>query len=208
MTLYRVGDTPRPLAIQPEAGGVPVDLADWPAATATLWTPAGQSTGVPATVDQNTDTVTLAWPAPFDQPGVHKVTIRVTDLASHSTGCDPALIAVEPESSAWHTPTSVRQVWADAAHIDDAALYDLLDVARRDVEAYAPALADTDPVPPWYRQAQRMHAEDIWNASRVGPSGDDGTDTFQLRPFPLDWMIKQLLRPRTGVPVVGDPGAA
>ena len=30
----------------------------------------------------------------------------------------------------------------------------------------------------------------------------DGEETFMIRSFPLDWMIKQQLRPTRGIPVV------
>ncbi len=53
-------------------------------------------------------------------------------------------------------------------------------------------------IPESYRWAQLQHARNIWNATNVNPSAGYGMDepgSFMIRPFPLDWAIKQRLRP-------------
>lgn len=111
----------------------------------------------------------------------------------------------------WHTPESARDQWADApGDPDDEGdlLIELLDVARVQVEAYAPILTppaegEAVDVPTHYRYAQLMQARNIWNASIVSPGGELGETDFAITPHPLDWTVKQMLRPHRAKPVVG-----
>lgn len=103
----------------------------------------------------------------------------------------------------WHDIDSIRLAWSDADQIDDALLGELLEVARDAVVAYAPALSDEGALPTRYRLGQMVHVKNLWNASRVTASGDLGGDTFEIQPRPLDWHVKQILRPAQGVPKVG-----
>ena len=115
------------------------------------------------------------------------------------------------EPRTWHTPESLRTpedgtpaVWEDADHIPDATLEVLLEVARDAVLAFAPALPDDYPVgqcPAAYQLAHLMQTRNLWNAVEVDSDGDLGGGDFTVRPVPLDWIIKQVLRPRTAVPV-------
>lgn len=104
----------------------------------------------------------------------------------------------------WHTPETAR-LWLAGTDLDDALLEVLLEVAKSEVLAFAPALAEADAnTPPVsYVYAQIQHAQNKLNASRVGPGGDVGDGTFALSPFPLDWSIRQTLRPKRGIPRVG-----
>lgn len=117
-----------------------------------------------------------------------------------------------PVPTTWHDLVSARRMWRDAP-ADDETLQTLLNTAQQQVVAYAPityddtgAVVPIDPnaVPVNYRQAQLMQARNMWNAGKVDPaSAGMGDDTFAIRPFPLDWMVKQIIRPKTGVPIVG-----
>lgn len=105
----------------------------------------------------------------------------------------------------WHTPDTARAQWVDAPLSDDD-LDELLSVAVEQVCAYGPhrdVSAESDEVPGNYRRAQLMQARNIWNAAKTDPAGVFGTDEFVIRPYPFDKVIRQLLRPRTGVPRVG-----
>lgn len=116
----------------------------------------------------------------------------------------------------WHTPESARNAWVDAP-LDDDQLDELLEVAKQAVLAYAPALPEgsyiidddgyivptgPDTVPVNYRSAQLMQARNVWNSSKASPTGDFDGAGYALTAFPLDWQVKQLLRPRS---VFGGP---
>jgi hypothetical protein len=83
----------------------------------------------------------------------------------------------------------------------DATLTQLLAVSWTQCTAYAP-VADEEDIPVGHREAHYQQARNIWNASKVGPAGSTGPDDFMLTPHPLDWHVKQLLRPRRAVPVM------
>jgi len=104
----------------------------------------------------------------------------------------------------WHDLDSARTDWRDAP-ANDMQLQTLLDVAQTQVEAYGPlTLEEADPVPTNYRLAQLMQTRNLWNANKVDAgSGQIGDDTFAIRPFPMDWVVKNVIRPKRGVPVVG-----
>lgn len=100
--------------------------------------------------------------------------------------------------------TTHSSVWAEAEDIPDTLLTDLLFIARSSVEAYAPALPADTPAgrcPVAYRHAQLMQTRNLWNATQVDSGGGFGGDDYTIRPMPLDWIIKQILRPKTAVPV-------
>ncbi len=109
--------------------------------------------------------------------------------------------------ASWHDVESARNQWVDAP-LDDVALEQLLEVAKGQVIAFAPALPEPaegaeQTVPEHYRMGQLMQARNLWNAGKVDTaSGGMGDDTFIVRPRPLDWTVKQVLRPRKGVPRV------
>lgn len=102
----------------------------------------------------------------------------------------------------WHTPDTARDVWRDANQLDDTDLVELLDVAQLQILAYATPADVTEAsggnVGVNLRMAQLMQAKNIYNAARVDPSNGIGDgDSFTLTPMPLDWHVKQLIRPRT-----------
>jgi hypothetical protein len=103
----------------------------------------------------------------------------------------------------WATLADAREpgLWPDAASIDDATLTTLLDAAGEQCVAYAPALADGDPVPARYVQANVQAARDLWGSYRS--EGDTiGLGDFGMRRLPLAPRVKLLLRPRAGLPAV------
>lgn len=109
----------------------------------------------------------------------------------------------------WHDVDSALLEWADASALENDKLVELLEVAREQVVAYAPKVADDSlaadsvVVPIRYRLAQLRQAENIWNAGAVNANGSSGDgDTFALSPKPLDWHVKNLIRPKRGTPRV------
>lgn len=110
----------------------------------------------------------------------------------------------------WHDIDTVleedehgRLLWPDAESINEDLLQSLLEVAKVQVTAYAPKIADPANIPTHVQLAQLRQAQNLYNAGRVDASGGigDGSD-FIMRPHPLDWHIKAMLRPRRGVPSV------
>ena len=107
----------------------------------------------------------------------------------------------------WHTAESIREVWIDAEHISDELLAELLEVAQDGVLSYAPALVidpeNPNEIPVRYRLAQMMQTRNLWAASQVSTSESAGGETYTITPRPLDWHVKQILRPERGRPRVG-----
>lgn len=114
----------------------------------------------------------------------------------------------------WHNPETATAEWTDAISIaDEDVLAELLEVAKGQVMAYAfksdreayEAATEEEPydVPVNLRRAQIRHAENMWNAARVDAAGEIGEGSFVSAPHPMDWHIKQLIRPRRAVPRVG-----
>ena len=148
-------------------------------------------------VDADEDTFTLPWgtETPFTTPGVHWI-----DALVHNQRAEPVPVVVETLDG-WTTLAMARTSWRDLP-TDPRVAYELLQVAKRDVIAYAPALAAGAPIPDSYRTAQVMHARDIWNSGVTDPSGDIGSETFATTPYPMDWMVRQVLRPKRAIPKV------
>lgn len=88
-------------------------------------------------------------------------------------------------------------VWPGALDVPEEGLALLLDAAREQCEAYAPRLAPDAPVPARYRQAQALQARALWQAGQTDQGGEIGGAGYQLPTFPMDWAIKNLLRPKT-----------
>jgi hypothetical protein len=105
----------------------------------------------------------------------------------------------------WATPEDARAIWPDAptgTPAEDDLLDRLLAAAQEVCEAYAPALADVDPVPARYTEAVCQQARAIWsNFERDGDVIGFGDD-FAVRVRPLEPSVKLLLRPQTGRPVL------
>lgn len=112
---------------------------------------------------------------------------------------------VQAEGDGWSNLDDTRSLWEQSRSLSDSTLHNLLEVAKEQVLAYAETTeADLTEVPPRYARAQWMQARNIYNASVVDASGGDmGEGSFVIRPFPLDWMIKQIITPKTRVPRFG-----
>lgn len=100
----------------------------------------------------------------------------------------------------WHTYQTLLAEWPEGGSVGQDVLEELLDVAKLQVLAFAPALTD-DVVPDNYRYAQRLQTMALWNASRTAPG--EPVDGYQVRVFPMDWQVKNVLRPARGMPVIG-----
>lgn len=109
----------------------------------------------------------------------------------------------------WHDTESAAYQWPDAPD-DTDILEELLEVARGQVVAYSPhrkadpiVATDSDDVPVEYRLAQLRQATNLFNAGSVAPDGGLGDGgSFVMTPHPLDWHVKQIIRPKRGAPHV------
>ncbi|MBO1770459.1 hypothetical protein [Agrococcus sp. TF02-05] len=195
---YYAGDQPaETLEVTPL-----LDLEKYDAATGHAVRPDGTSVGgVTAAIDHDSIDLSLAG-VEFDVPGVWHVHVTVTNAAGGRRRLAPIPIVVQEETTGWHTLDTARASgWADAVDMSDLELHRLLETAKVDVLAYAPALPLDAPVPERYKAAQLMQARNRHNAGLANPaSGEPGLEGFGMTVFPLDWQIKQLLRPIQGVP--------
>ena len=134
--------------------------------------------------------------------GVYPVYGVVTkDGRSQRTLVD-ALVVVDPDDQ-WFNVITAREDW-DGAPEQDGTLHRLLNLAREQIEAYAPAVADGTPVPERYRSAQLVQARNTFNASIS--NGDNSMDIgggLIINIRPLDWAVKQMVRPPRGLKKVG-----
>lgn len=103
----------------------------------------------------------------------------------------------------WYTVEEAREDWRDAAQMTDEHLQAYLDTAKEAVWAYgkrltlpADAPVPTD-IPDGWRTAHLSQTRNIWNTYKTDPGGFIGSGEFEVRPFPMDWMVKQLIRPLT-----------
>ena len=106
----------------------------------------------------------------------------------------------------WATTDDARDLWADAP-IEDELLDRLLTSAHEVCAAYAPALADGDPVPTRYVEAEVLQAIEHYQATlRNGDVLGFGDTGYAVRVRPLSASVKSLLRPRRAVPRMGTLG--
>jgi hypothetical protein len=175
-------------------GDVPSEPLTFQLDTTTTWTSVEASAGTAAV--SGTD-VTLTLP-PLDTPGILTIVLTLTGEASARATVEPIHVVVEDPMSQWLSLSAARDKWADAPDAD-VELFELLDGARVACEDFAPAV---DVIPNAYRTAQRLQAKAIWGASRATTDNRVGEGQYAVTVYPLDWNVKQLLRPKTGVPVM------
>lgn len=204
MTSYYTNDIPSiEIEIIPEHDGEPLP-ATFTYATPDVYAPDGSKVTVAGFYikhDDDTDEWLFGWPleAPFTMPGIYTVVPTFHGYGNAITQIDPVLVVVQ-EHGPWHSLYTARLGWPGAP-VDDAELYQLLEIAKGQVLDYAPerfstALAE---IPPAFRRAQLMQARNIWNATKVDENNGIGGEGFSLTVFPMDWSVKNLIRPKRGV---------
>jgi hypothetical protein len=195
-----LGDVPAvPVLLSPARDGRAVDLAPFATVEAALVTPLGGTYAATAQLVDDTDegrVVECLVPPVLVQAGLYWLRLTLTTGAG---GREVFLVPVVVQAlDGWHTLATARAEWEDADQLSDQRLYVLLEVSRIECLAYAPKLP-TGQLPPLnYREAQLMHARNRNAAWRVDPvsGGDDGS--YNIGAHPLDWVVKQLLRPQQG----------
>ncbi|WP_295012499.1 hypothetical protein [uncultured Microbacterium sp.] len=94
------------------------------------------------------------------------------------------------------------ELWADMPVMESVTtLY--LAAAKEACIAYAPALpSGVTEIPDGWRLAQALQAQNAWNANQAAPSPDFDGSGYGVTTHPLDWQVKQLLRPKRAIGVV------
>ncbi|WIB64371.1 hypothetical protein [Curtobacterium sp. MCBD17_040] len=176
------------------------DFELYTSADATLRNAAGVTVASWTGLAIDEESIVLSIPVgSFETPGVYRLVPR---LVGHGTVTLPGVPVIVEAADGWHSIDSARDEWPGAP--EDLRLYTVLALAKEQVLAYAPVLEAGAVVPMNFRQAQLMQARNIWNSSKADPSnGQIGDGSFVITPFPLDWMVQQMLRPRRGMPAVG-----
>lgn len=158
-----------------------------------------ESPDATVTLDGNAVSVTLGALDDVD-PGI--LTIRLTAVkGSQRQSVEPLRLVVEDPATPWHTLASLRREWLEAPD-DDLQLFELLMDAREACEAYLRDVGGAlpDEVTPAHRKAQHLQAKAIWTAQSTTVQGAVGEGEYAPTVFPLDWHVRQLLRPRPAIP--------
>lgn len=210
---YYVGDIPaQPLVIEPARSGEVIDLDLFDEVEVQALGPDGTPVVTPGFVGHIVTlpgaaepVIVIDWPgtSPFETAGIYTIRAVVENSDTEVRERIPSVRIVADEEDGWHTLETAREDWRDAPVVD-SWLYECLWTARNDVTTYAPVLPAGQWPPINYRRAQIMQARNLWNAGKVDPSsGGDGEGSFILRPYPLDWVVKQVLRPKTARKAIG-----
>jgi hypothetical protein len=204
---YYVGDKPADdIVFEPMRGQDAVNLSSFNTATVALLSPSGVAVanhGLTARIANGA--VIVDWPTQsvFTVAGCYTIRVTLSHAANNLLERLAPIYVVIQADDGWLTVDTIRVTWIDADTITDHQLWQLLAIARDQILEYAPTLAEGAKIPLNYVRAQELQARNLFNAGKVDPSsGGMGEDTFIIRPFPLDWSIKQLLRPQK-MPVVG-----
>jgi len=204
---YYVGDSPsEDLVVEPARNDEPMDLAAFDSCTVTLRDEAGtevESAGFLATIEG--DTVIVEWPGGelFADAGLYTLTLVLESDAGARERVAPVYIVIQGDDG-WLTLDAAREDWPDARKISDRLLHILLSLSKSEVLSYGDPVPDGERPPLNYVKAQGDQARNKLNASKVDPaSGGFGDESFIIKPFPLDWAIKQTIRPKTALPVFG-----
>ncbi|MGW9345957.1 hypothetical protein ACWGR3_30920 [Streptomyces albidoflavus] len=107
----------------------------------------------------------------------------------------------------------LTEAWPEAPIETPEVCGMILDVAREQVIAYAPAPGEltvidgvvrplSESVPARYVYAQLQQAKNLWKASEANGNGEIGAEGFSFTPRPLDKVVRQIIRPVSGGPDV------
>lgn len=200
---FWVGETPQAVEfdITDETNSV-VELPPGTLVSAELYAPrtVTDPAELGAVLDLEESTVTVTWPelvGPFAVGGVYTLRLRLTieGRANYLTAYIPVLAF-----DGWLTPDEARQWWPGAPD-DVPLLMMLLHNAREAIEAVALARYLTPAPSPEARNAQLLQARAIYTLGQTSPQEEVGMESLSVRVYPMDWNIRQLVRPKRVRPV-------
>ena len=194
-TTFWVGGGPASLVLDVDTD---VTLAAVTSVSASLMAPDGTAVpGLTAALAGEQITVTL--PANvFTMGGYYNLNLTMT-APTFTEYVEPVQLVVQAMDG-WLTLEQARVLWPQAPD-EDAVLFMLLESAKAACIAFAPVLPVGSIVPVSYRQAQFQQARASWLAMSATMDSSVGDNEFAVTVFPLDWNVKQLLRPK-GLPVM------
>lgn len=178
--------------------GVPVAVGEYASWSAYMLSPTGETLGTLTGTDHGNH-LDFTWYTTtiLETPGVHTIVITFFDALGVEVQCEPWKFIVQ-EIDGWLSLEMARAQWADAP-LDDVFLAQILDAAKLQCIAYAPALAVDAVVPVNYLHAQLMQARALYQSVIANQQDNVGVDGFQVRVFPLDFTIRALLRPKRAI---------
>jgi len=98
----------------------------------------------------------------------------------------------------WVDPETVEDYWADVP-VDEAVLASYLQAAYEQCVEYLPPVdlnPYPDPIPARFVQAQIMQARALFRSNVAGSGDTLGGDGLTVTVYPMDWTVKNLLRPK------------
>lgn len=104
----------------------------------------------------------------------------------------------------WVDTATDLESWPDAAEMDVEDLGTVLQAAYEQCLAFLPhkrvdgVLVPNvpTPVPSRFRLAQIMQARAVWRSLKARSGDDMGMGEMSVTVFPMDWTVKNLLRPK------------
>lgn len=175
--------------------GNTVQISDYNAWSAIMLSPSLVELGDLSGTDHGNH-LEFTWPEEsiLEAPGRYQIVVTFTDTLGVTLRAEPFSFVVQ-EIDGWLTLELARAQWADAP-LDDVFLAQILDAAKLQCIAYAPALAVDALIPVNYLHAQLMQARALYQSVIANQQDNVGVDGFQVRVFPLDFTIRALLRPK------------
>lgn len=191
-------DTPSDIFFHDETGN-PAPTNHFNTLSTTLYSPTGTSLGNLTTTVNDGHGIHVAWGTTslFTVPGIYSLRSKFTVTNEELVSAEPLQIVIQAVTG-WLTLEQARALWADAP-LDDVLLYQILETAKTQCIAYAPALGLTEPIPANYVQAQALQARAIYQSLIANQQDNVGVEGFQVRVFPLDFTIRAMLRPKRAI---------
>lgn len=179
-----------------DENGDPVAIGEFDAWNVDLIAPNGTIVGsMSGEPHGNHLELTFGAPSLATVPGIYQLVFRFTDGAILTA--EPYEFVVQEEDG-WLDLQMARAQWADAPY-DDILLHQILDSAKIQCIAYAPAIPAGEHPPINYVQAQLMQARALYQSVIANQNDNVSIEGFSVRVFPLDFTIRALLRPKRAI---------
>ena len=181
-----------------DEAGTPVQITEYASWTAYMLSPIGEVLGELSGTGHGQH-LEFTWPITtiLETPGLHTIVITFFDALGVEVQCEPWKFVVQAIDG-WLSLELARAQWADAP-LDDVFLFQLLDTAKEQCLAYAPALPIGAPIPARYLQAQETQSRALYQSTIANQADNVGIEGFTVRVFPLDFTIRAMLRPKKAI---------